>query len=198
MTKKELAIMLSKLKTFANPKPSLEQYPTDSEAAAEILHFAELHDGLKNKKILDLGAGTGILGIGASILGANPSFVEIDPEAISTLRENLSSLNIKGKIILNSVSHIKEKADIIFMNPPFGIQKKHADREFLKKAFTLSKIIYSFHSLDSEEFVEKQCEKNNFRITNRWHFDFPLKKTMAHHKTPVKRIKVVCFRMEKH
>ena len=70
-SKKELAILLSKLKTFDTPKTHLEQYSTDSEIAADILWFAYQNKDIEGKKIADFGCGTGILGIGALNLGAN-------------------------------------------------------------------------------------------------------------------------------
>ena len=70
MTKTQLAVELSRLKTFQKPKMYLEQYPTDSEIAADMLWSADMQGDIEGKVIADLGAGTGILGIGALILGA--------------------------------------------------------------------------------------------------------------------------------
>jgi len=69
-TKSSLAIELSNLNVFSKAKVKLEQYPTDSEIAADVLWNAYMKDELKGKTIADLGCGTGILGIGALLLGA--------------------------------------------------------------------------------------------------------------------------------
>ena len=63
-TKKQLAIFLSRLQSFDKPSLKLEQYPTDSEIAAEVIWHAQLAQDLQDKSIADLGCGTGILGIG--------------------------------------------------------------------------------------------------------------------------------------
>ena len=86
ITKSKLAITLSKLKVFDSAKVKLEQYPTDSEVAADVLWNAFMQGDIGNKIIADLGAGTGVLGIGALILGAKKVyFVEKDKDVIKLL-----------------------------------------------------------------------------------------------------------------
>ena len=89
-SKASLAVALSKLKTYSKPSISLEQYPTDSEIAAEILWSAYMHGDLSGKTVADLGSGTGILGIGALYLGASKVFfVEKDSKAMAIAKENI-------------------------------------------------------------------------------------------------------------
>ena len=93
ISKSGLAIALSKLKTFKKPKVSLEQYPTDSEVAAELLWHAYMAGDIEGKKIADLGCGTGILGIGCLLLGAeHVYFADIDAEALEICLENLQNI----------------------------------------------------------------------------------------------------------
>ena len=88
ITKSKLAIQLSKLKVFETAKIKLEQYPTDSEIAADILWNAFMQHDIEGKVIADLGAGTGVLGIGALLLNAKKvCFVEKDKEAVKLLKE---------------------------------------------------------------------------------------------------------------
>ena len=49
ITKSRLAIILSTLNVFTDPKVRLEQYPTDSEIAADILWNAVLQDDIVDK-----------------------------------------------------------------------------------------------------------------------------------------------------
>jgi predicted RNA methylase len=68
---KHLIEYLEEIETFAEPKEELEQYQTSPKIAAEMLHYISNNvDDFSNKRILDLGCGTGILGIAASICGA--------------------------------------------------------------------------------------------------------------------------------
>ena len=70
MNQKQLAMQLSKLVSVESKKVQLEQYPTDSEIAAEILWAAFMQGDIEDKSIADFGCGNGILGIGALLLGA--------------------------------------------------------------------------------------------------------------------------------
>ena len=54
MSKKQLSIILSKLKVFEKPLFDLEQYPTDSEIAADALWQAKMLEDIDEKEIADL------------------------------------------------------------------------------------------------------------------------------------------------
>ena len=70
--KKQLEIELSKIiDDFKEPKIKFEQYMTPPEIAAFMIHYAWMKGEIENKKIIDIGAGTGMLGIGAAFLGGN-------------------------------------------------------------------------------------------------------------------------------
>ena len=200
-TKSQLAIVLSKLKQLKEPKPYLEQYPTESEIAAEVLWFAYMNKDI-NKTIADLGCGTGLLGIGALLLDAKKVlFVDIDDKSLEIAKQNIKSINKdflkKSEFLKTDIKDFKKQADVVIQNPPFGIKLKHADKTFLETAFRTSPVIYSFHKLETRDFINKLAEKHSFRITHFWTFDWPLKQTMKYHKKKLQYIKVGCWRLEK-
>ncbi|MFH1770804.1 MAG: METTL5 family protein [archaeon] len=199
MTKKHLAVTLSKLKVFAAPNTNLEQYPTDSEIAADVLWFADLNGDIQGKIVADLGAGTGILGIGCLLLGARKVyFVEKDKEAIKVLKENLQSHGLKNhEIISEDIVNFHTKVDVVVQNPPFGTKEKHTDRFFLDKASTLANTIYSFHKTETKGFIDNYTRDLGFETTHYFEFDFPLKKTMEQHRKKIERIHVGCWRISK-
>lgn len=198
MNKSQLAITLSKLKTFEKPNPKLEQYPTDSEIAAEVLHFAHMQNNIKNKTIADLGCGTGILGIGALILKAKQVyFVDTDPQALTLTKQNLNSLSLKNAVFQRTdISDFNQKVDTVIQNPPFGIQTPYADRPFLEKAFQIANSIYSIHKAESEQFI-KQILPPNFKLQHILKFKLPIKQTQKFHKKPIHRIETACFVIKK-
>lgn len=206
-SKKSFAVELSKLKLFEKPNVSLEQYPTDFDVAADFLWNAAMDKEIEGKSILDLGAGTGILGFGAALLSAKKvTFVDIDKNAIRIAKENLEFLSAEFDLsgcefnfIISDISKLvlTEKFDLIIQNPPFGIKKEHADKAFLKKAFTLSDKIYSLHMAETKCFVEKFSNDEGFSISKSFFYNFPLKSTMDYHTRRIKRIEVTCFKLER-
>ncbi|MFA4640829.1 METTL5 family protein [Pyrococcus kukulkanii] len=196
MRKKELAIMLSKLKGFRNPKPWLEQYRTPGNAASELLWLAYSLGDIEGKVVADLGAGTGVLTLGALLLGAKKVYaVEVDPEAIEVLKENVEDFD-NVEVIVGDVSEFSEKVDTVVMNPPFGSQRKHADRPFLLKAFEVSKVVYSIHLAKPEvrKFIERFSQENNFVISHKVTTEIEIPAQFFFHRKRLERIKVDIYR----
>ena len=158
-SKKELAKKLSYLEKFEKPIVKLEQYSTDSEIAAEALWFLHMHDEINGKIIADFGCGNGILGIGCLLLGAEKVyFVDKDKNALNIAKENFKKMKLSNGIFANKgVSKFKNRVDTVIENPPFGVQEEHADRAFLDTAMKVSDKIFSFHKIESYDFLKKNC-----------------------------------------
>ena len=202
-SKKALAVLLSRLEGFRSPEARVEQYPTDPEIAAEVLWQAYMKGDI-GKVSVDLGSGPGMLGIGLLALSAQKVyFVDFDQKVMEIAKGNMAKMksehNIAGEAVflLQDVDDFKEKVDLVVMNPPFGVKVRHMDREFLKKAFEVGKVVYSFHKTESKKFLASFARDNNFKITDVFDFNFPLKATMPFHSKRIKRISVSCFRFEK-
>lgn len=194
--KKRLEIALESLEGFREPKISLEQYVTPANLASFILTNAELFGDLNI--VFDLGCGTGILAIGSAMLGAYAVGVEIDIDAIRIAKANAKKADVAVDFIACDVRELQLKRRVtVLMNPPFGIQRKHADRPFLDKAFEIADAIYSIHSAESEVFVRKRAEAKGFRVTHVWKFMIPLKRTYSFHEKAFKYIPVEVFRIER-
>lgn len=193
-SRSQLAVALSKLKGFSNPKVRLEQYQTDSEVAATVLWYAYMQGDIQGKTVADLGCGTGILGIGALMLGASKVFlVEKDPDALEILKKNLDFVVDRSRVVFGDVSGFNIKVDTVVQNPPFGVKTRHADKPFLEKALQIAKVIYSFHNEGSDNFVSLVCQDYDAKIAGRMDFTFPIKASMAFHSKPVEKIAVSCY-----
>jgi putative methylase len=147
--KLDLEIMLSKIKPHASPTPSLEQYTISADTAATVLYIGAYSNGdIVEKTVLDLGCGTGRLAIGAALLGAKEAVgVDLDKAAVKAAFKNSVTANVKEKTqwIIADIDSIHGSFDTVLENPPFGIQKRKADRKFLFKALELGRAIYSLH-----------------------------------------------------
>ena len=207
-SKKDLAVTLSRLKRFDNPKWKLEQFETDGDSASDAIWSAYLSGSIDNKQVLDLGAGTGVLGLGALLVGASKvCFIDCDEDALNILRENILFLSERYDedfnsliTIINSTIESLNKSDLpwepecIIQNPPFGAKgNDHADKRFLEFAFSVSRVVYSFHKSTSDSFVFALSRDHKFEITKKIECKFPLRNTQHYHKSKIKRIDVTLY-----
>lgn len=194
ISKSRLAIELSKVPKFDNPKIKLEQYITDSEIAAEILWHAYLEGDIEGKVIADFGAGTGIFSSGCVLLNAKKVYVvEKDKNAMDIARKHLK----KCEFVLKDIKSFDKKVDTIIQNPPYGTKEKHADREFLVKAFETGKKIYSLHKATSSNFIEKIAQDYGFKVKKVLRFKMPLKKSYSFHTKNRAFVEIGCWILEK-
>ncbi|MEM3126823.1 MAG: METTL5 family protein [Candidatus Woesearchaeota archaeon] len=202
-TKSKLAIQLSKLKGFEAPSEKLEQYITPSEIAAELIWEASMLGDIDDKKVADLGAGTGILGIGTLLLGAKSClFLDKSETSLKVLSQNIKTIKSeydigKAEVVCCDISKAKGTFDVVIMNPPFGIKDSHADKSFLEKAFELAPVVYSFHKAETMQFLDAIGRDHGFEITRKWQFAFPIKAQFAHHTRKLHRIDVVAVRFSR-
>ena len=164
-SKRQLEIILSKLKILETPKLRLEQYPVSAEAAAELLYMAGFeHDDLEGR-IIDLGTGTGRLAIGAALMSrAHVVGVDVDARALELARENAKTAGVKVEWVQSTIDELDGTYDTVIMNPPYGTRTVHADTRFLDKAFQLAPVTYSIHKASTRTFLARYVHKSNRRI----------------------------------
>ncbi|MEN6610517.1 MAG: METTL5 family protein [Methanoregulaceae archaeon] len=159
MKLRDLEIRLERLEGLSYPSVKLEQYPTPAPLAARMLYDAFMRGDIEGKRVLDPGAGTGVLAIGASLLGASEVIaVEVDPDAVSVAERNTLHTGTDVHYITSDVKRacLSEELgmfDTAVMNPPFGAQNAHADRPFLDLALRTANVTYGIFNAGSREFI---------------------------------------------
>ncbi|MFH1275566.1 MAG: METTL5 family protein [Candidatus Woesearchaeota archaeon] len=202
-SKKELEVVLSKLKTFEKPSIELEQYATPANIAAEWIWWMALNGEVAGKVILDAACGPGILGIGLLLMGAKKIyFVDKDQEVMQICIENYNKIKEdyeieEAEFITSDITLFDAEVDLVVQNPPFGTKNEHIDKLFLEKAFTVSNLVYTMHKWSTKAFVEAISKDYGFRITDVGQYNFPIKATFHFHKKPVMDIDVGLWRMIK-
>jgi putative methylase len=148
--KLDLERFLSKVKPHPSPNVNLEQYTLSESTAATMLYLAAYTYGdIVGKRVLDLGCGTGRLALAAAFLGAESvAGVDIDRTAVKVAAENSFTVGLKDKVdwIAGDIDAVASKFDTVVQNPPFGVQKRNADRRFIEKALELGNAVYSLHN----------------------------------------------------
>jgi len=156
---------------------------TPSEAAATLLETAERWDGLSGRSVVDLGCGTGRLAIGAALLGAAPVLgVDVDPEAIAIAREAARAAAVEIDLEVSDVAGGGRPSDLVVMNPPFGAQRRHADRPFWERGFSLAGLaLYAFALADSRSFIAERAVERGARVVAVEPVPWALPRTFPHH-----------------
>ncbi|MBD3156166.1 MAG: methyltransferase [Candidatus Aenigmarchaeota archaeon] len=191
LSKKQLAILLSQLDSNPSPDPNLEQYEIPGELAAEIINLAFLSGDIEDKTVLDLGCGSGRLAIGSALMGAKEvTGVDIDKDVLETAKKNAKKVkeisDERIEFIHSDTIDWKGKVDTVIQNPPFGIQKEHADRIFLEKALECGNKIYSLHRSysKSRNFLTKYIRKHGGEIEKIIKYQFRMPHTFKFHEKP--------------
>jgi putative methylase len=120
------------------------------------------------KTVLDLGCGTGRLGLGAAFLGAKMVLgVDVDKAAVALAAGSARSHKLRANTdwVAGDLEVIAGEFDTVLQNPPFGVQKRGADRKFLEKALEVGSSVYSLHNhprLDEQLFQRLKGNRSVF------------------------------------
>ncbi|MFQ6012383.1 MAG: METTL5 family protein [Thermoplasmata archaeon] len=196
--RKDLAIFLQRLDPLPDPKAGLEQYPVPAEIAAEVLFRAYGHRDVWRQRVADLGCGNGVLALGAAHLDASRvTAVDVDKEALEVARRNAARLGLTVAFTHRDVRDFRERVDTVFMNPPFGGQRKHADRPFLEAALRAASVVYTFHNAKTGPYVEREVARLGGVVQDRRTYKFPLPHLQPYHRKGIGEVEVYHYRIVK-
>jgi putative methylase len=200
--KRDLERALSQIEAHPLPNAYLEQYTTPSDVAAETLYLAAyVYDDVVGKTVADLGCGTGRLAIGAALLGAKEVFgVDVDGFAVRLAQKNAAKMGVKETTswVIADVDAVRGGFGTVLQNPPFGVQRRRADRRFLSKSLELSSTIYSFHKggESNREFIKRFIERHGGKVTNIFPLKMEIPRMFKFHTKKKKITQVDLYRIE--
>jgi len=200
--KLDLEKAISNIETHPMPKAYLEQYTIPSRVAAEMLFIAAyVYNDIIDKIVVDLGCGTGRLAIGAALLGARETFgVDVDKVAVDVARKNAETMDAKQMThwIVADIDVMKGTFDTVLQNPPFGVQRRKADRKFIKKSLELGRRIYSLHKAgeNNREFIKRFIEKHGGKVTGVFPMKMDIPRLFEFHTKRKRSVQVDLYRIE--
>jgi len=198
----DLEKAISKIEPHPTPKAYLEQYTIPSATAAEILYIATyIYNNIINKTVVDLGCGTGRLAIGAALLGARETFgVDVDKVAVNAARKNAERMDVKRKThwITADIDVVRGTFDTVLQNPPFGVQRRRADRKFIKKSLESGRIVYSLHKggKNNREFIKRFIERHGGKVTGMFPMKMDIPRLFEFHTKRRHSVQVDLYRIE--
>ena len=192
MKKRDLEISLQRLLPLDEPEASLEQYATPSSIATDILFTAYINGDVHGKKVLDLGCGNGIFALGAWLLGAEEvQAIDISEKALDIAMKNADSLGAEVNFGNMDVKDFQGRFDTVIMNPPFGSQKKGADRPFLDAAMRSADTIYSLHMAETLPFLDKYASSQGRHLSFHKEYKYDIPHLFKFHRKMKESINIV-------
>ncbi len=133
--------------------------------------------------MVDLGCGTGRLAIGAALLGSRPVIgVDVDPSLVRTAEASAATAGVDVDFVVGRVEEFDRPAELVLMNPPFGAQRRHADRPFWERAFALARrSVHAFALSDSRTFIARRAVARGAQVLELQPVDWKLPRTFPHH-----------------
>lgn len=198
MKQKDLEMLLQKVPFYERPNPFIEQYMTPANIAADIIFTAFQFGDIQDKKVVDLGCGTGIFSFGAKVANAKEVIgIDVDKRCIDIAKKYAEENKESIQFVSQDVKDVDLKCDTVITNPPFGAQKSNrwADRGFIEKGFEISKVIYSLHLTKTIPFIEKLVSALDGKITYKKRYDFSIKRTYFFHTKKIEKLDVTLLRI---
>lgn len=198
MKKRQLEMTLQQLRPLETRSEKLEQYSTPADIAADIVWDAFAEGDIQGKSVADLGCGNGVLSIAAKLMGASEVLgVDLDPKALKVASENAKAIGLDITFLEGDVSSVEGKFDTVVQNPPFGAQKRHADRAFVKKSLELAPRVYSLHNAGTETFVANMVKSLGAKCRPVKRFKFEIPFAFEFHKKPKESFSMVLLKFER-
>ena len=197
----DLERALLQVEPHPSPKAHLEQYAIPIDVAAEMLFIAAYINGdIIEKSVADLGCGTGRLAIGAVLLGAVETVgVDIDKKAVSVAKKSAEKLGVHKETcwVIGDINVLRGRFDTVLQNPPFGVQKRGADRSFLLKALELAPRVYSLHKggESNRSFIKRFIEGHGGKVTGIFLMKLNIPKLFKFHTKEKREVEVDLYRI---
>jgi len=167
--------------------------------AAEILFQAcYTYGDIENKRVADLGSGTGRLALGASILRAKYAVgVDLDLLGLNIASKTAKDLGLHVDWVLADINSLRGSVDTVLMNPPFGTKQPHADIKFLQVALQLGEVTYSIHKSSTRHHINRWLTEHDAEAERIMSSAMDIPHQFSFHKMRRGRVEVDVFRIQR-
>jgi putative methylase len=197
---RELEIRLESVPGPPRPDPHLEQYRTPPKIAADVLYRALAREDVADRRVADLGCGTGMFAAGAALLGASHvAAIDVDEASVDVARRTLQRLGVEADLRVGPVESLDGTFDTVIMNPPFGAQlaARHLDVRFLEHGLHLAPVTYSLHLEATLPHLQRTAARFGAASEALARYDFPLPAQFRFHTREKLLVRVLLLRCQR-
>jgi putative methylase len=119
---------------------------------------------------------------------------------VSVAQKNAEKIDVKEKTqwITADIDVVNGAFDTVLQNPPFGVQRRRADRRFITKSLELGNTIYSFHKAgeSNREFIKRFIEEHGGQISTIFPLEMEIPRMFKFHTKKKKITQVDLYRIE--
>mgnify|MGYP004578733561 FL=1 len=134
--------------------------------------FNIIQNQIANSNFLDVFSGSGAIGLEAASRGAKKAILcDKSKEAINIIKKNIEKTHLKDKVELYNLDYetllktkIKEKMDIIYIDPPYNSDFVIKSIEHIIKEKITNENTTIIIETDNEENILKKLKKTNTEI----------------------------------
>jgi putative methylase len=183
--------------SIPRPIPELEQYTTPSELALRVAYELVRATG-PGATFADLGAGTCRLSLALLLLGAYRVIaIELDSRLCPLCIEAALRAGVEERLgiicsrITRSMGPLSANIDGVVMNPPYGVWRRGADREFIEYALSLRpEIIIAILKAGNYSFHARIASGWGYKAFLLWRDSIEIPASMPHHRSRIRRVSV--------
>lgn len=137
--------------------------------------FNIIQNEIHGSKFLDLFSGSGAIGLEAASRGAKKVILcDNSKDAIKVINKNVEKTHLKDKVQIYNIDYesllntkIKEKLDIVYIDPPYNSDFVYNSIELLIKNNLVDENTKIILETDNEESIIKKIEKLKIEIIDR-------------------------------
>ena len=154
------------------PPATMETRPTLDRVKEAM--FSTIQNYLLDAVVIDVFAGTGSLGLEAASRGAKKVYMcEKSKDAIQIIQKNIEKTHLKEQVILYEGDYektlenrIKEKPDIVYIDPPYKTDYAIKAIKILQQKALLKSTTTIIIETDREEIIKELEKLKNIIITD--------------------------------
>jgi len=123
--------------------------------------------------------------------------VDINLDSVEMARANARLSGASVQLVAGDIEAVRGPLDVTIMNPPFGTRLRGIDVTFLRKAMSVSVLVYSLHKTGEQNrvFLRNAVEKLGGEVDAIFNMELEIPRTYEFHTKKRYQVEVDLYRV---